>query len=226
MVQVEWQHLSYFLPTDDFFFSSCQLTTDDCQLFLPANFFFPMPALKYIPNYTIDDYRQWEGDWELWDGIPVAMSPSPFGRHQWSSVSIAASIKQQLDAQSCDDCFVLMETDWIIGDRTVVRPDIAVCCGEFPERFIESAPTLIVEVLSDSTAEKDRHSKRALYESQGVQQYLILDTTAERFQVERLVDGNYVEQPNNEPLSIRLHDDCQLELRVPRRKARKKTTDK
>ncbi len=46
-------------------------------------------ALKYIPNYTLTDYRRWEGDWELWDGIPVSMSPSPFGTHQWAATQIA-----------------------------------------------------------------------------------------------------------------------------------------
>ncbi|WP_261344782.1 hypothetical protein [Neorhodopirellula pilleata] len=29
-----------------------------------------MTALrKYVPHYTFADYRTWEGDWELWDGI-------------------------------------------------------------------------------------------------------------------------------------------------------------
>ncbi len=39
-------------------------------------------AKKYLPHYTIDDYQLWAGDWELWNGIAVAMTPSPFGRHQ------------------------------------------------------------------------------------------------------------------------------------------------
>ncbi len=38
-------------------------------------------AKKYVPHYGLDDYQNWEGDWELWAGIPVSMSPSPFGRH-------------------------------------------------------------------------------------------------------------------------------------------------
>ncbi len=37
---------------------------------------------KYMPRYTIDDYKLWEGDWELIDGIPFAMTPSPFGKYQ------------------------------------------------------------------------------------------------------------------------------------------------
>ncbi len=37
---------------------------------------------KYQPHYTVEDYRQWKGDWELWYGTAVAMSPSPFGPHE------------------------------------------------------------------------------------------------------------------------------------------------
>ncbi|WP_457626586.1 hypothetical protein [Persephonella sp.] len=34
-------------------------------------------AEKYLPNYTVEDYKQWEGDWELIEGIAYAMVPSP-----------------------------------------------------------------------------------------------------------------------------------------------------
>ncbi len=27
-------------------------------------------ALRYPPRYTIKDYLQWEGDWELVEGVP------------------------------------------------------------------------------------------------------------------------------------------------------------
>lgn len=175
-----------------------------------------MHAIKYIPRYTVEDYRQWEGDWELWDGIPVAMSPIPFGRHQWAATRLAAMISQQLDMQGCTDCFVLMETDWIVSDTTVVRPDVVVCCGEFPERHIETPPILIIEVLSEGTGEKDRTSKRALYASEKVPHYLMLDTTKESFQVQRLVGDTYVEQLNGEPIQVSLHQGCELSFIVPR----------
>lgn len=37
---------------------------------------------KYLPKYTYDDYKNWEGKWELIDGIPYAMSPAPRIEHQ------------------------------------------------------------------------------------------------------------------------------------------------
>lgn len=39
-------------------------------------------AIKILPHYTYEDYRQWERQWELIDGIPFAMSPAPTPRHQ------------------------------------------------------------------------------------------------------------------------------------------------
>lgn len=42
----------------------------------------------YLPHYTYDDYARWEGDWELIEGVPFAMSPAPSIRHQSLSVSI------------------------------------------------------------------------------------------------------------------------------------------
>jgi hypothetical protein len=28
-------------------------------------------APRYQPHYTVDDYRLWEGRWELWHGLDV-----------------------------------------------------------------------------------------------------------------------------------------------------------
>ena len=41
-----------------------------------------MPAYV-LEKYTYEDYKQWEGDWELIDGIPQAMAPSPALKHQF-----------------------------------------------------------------------------------------------------------------------------------------------
>jgi Uma2 family endonuclease len=136
---------------------------------------------KYLPHYTYADYASWQGDWELWHGVPVAMTPSPFGRHQWIAGEISYQFQNSL-RRECQDCFVLMETDWIVADDTVVRPDVVIVCGEFPERHIMVPPRLIVEILSPSTEEKDRTAKRDLYASQAVEYYLIVDPTAKRIE--------------------------------------------
>ncbi|WP_301924323.1 hypothetical protein [Ferruginibacter sp.] len=36
-------------------------------------------AVKILPHYTYEDHCQWEGRWEIIEGIPFAMSPAPVG---------------------------------------------------------------------------------------------------------------------------------------------------
>ncbi len=54
-----------------------------------------------IPPQTVDDYRHWQGDWELVEGIPIAMSPSPFGPHKRLVDDIADALKHQMQIGRC-----------------------------------------------------------------------------------------------------------------------------
>jgi hypothetical protein len=45
-------------------------------------------APRYEPHYSVSDYLQWEGDWELWNGTAVAMSPSPLGPHERAAAKL------------------------------------------------------------------------------------------------------------------------------------------
>jgi len=170
---------------------------------------------KYSPHYTLVDYQQWQGEWELWRGVAVAMSPSPFGRHQWIAGEISYQFKDSL-RDACRDCFVLTETDWIVADDTVVRPDIVIVCGTFPERHIMEPPRLIVEVLSPSTQEKDRTAKLDLYASQGVDFYLLVDPIMKCVQVfhRDVASSKYDLMPCEEKLSFELGTECVARLDV------------
>ena len=147
-------------------------------------------AIRYTPNYSANEYRTWQGDWELWHGVPVSMSPSPTAKHQRLSFVIASILNTASEAEGCD-CTVVYETDWQVDETTVVRPDISVLCSGMPEQFIDYSPSLIVEVLSPATAGKDRTEKRALYRREGVQVYMLVDPENETIDVLNLVDGDY-----------------------------------
>jgi len=45
-------------------------------------------ALAYQEYYTFEDYQQWEGDWELIEGMPYAMAPSATVTHQTVGLNI------------------------------------------------------------------------------------------------------------------------------------------
>ena len=106
-----------------------------------------------------------------------------------------------------------METDWIVADDTVVRPDVVIVCGEFPERHIMAPPRLIVEILSPTTEEKDRTAKRDLYAFQAVEYYLIVDPMVKRIEafqrdaVTGLFDVLRTLSPDG-PMEFQLSENC------------------
>jgi len=154
-----------------------------------------MKRINYIPLYTYEDYRQWKGEWELIGGHPHAMSPSASFRHQKTSASIIHSLTGLLDGTDCcrKGCTAVADVDWIVDDDTVVRPDVMIVCGKITEHYLHFPPALIVEILSPSTALKDRNIKHNLYEAQGVRYYILVEPDTLSAQVLELVDGEYVE---------------------------------
>jgi len=83
-----------------------------------------MAAPDHLPHYTYDDYKLWEGNWELYEGFPVAMSPAPMIIHQ----TLAGNIITQLNngiSEECYKCAALGEADYKLADDTILRPG---CC--------------------------------------------------------------------------------------------------
>jgi len=61
-----------------------------------------LTALKIedLPQYTYQDYAQWEGRWELINGIPYAMVPMPRIKHQRVCGKIYNYLSELLDART------------------------------------------------------------------------------------------------------------------------------
>lgn len=177
---------------------------------------------RYEPRYTIDDYRHWEGRWELWNGFPVSMTPSPFGRHAKALTDAAATFKQAVDAAEADDAgcraTVLTEIDWIVAADTVVRPDLVVVCGGVPERHVESPPAIVVEVLSAATRQRDQTVKRELYREQGVGWYVLIDPDAGSVEIlERTAASGgpaWVQRPATAAVEMTVCGRCRLTVPV------------
>lgn len=147
--------------------------------------------IEDLPRYTYEDYSQWEGRWELIHGVAYAMSPSPGIEHQAISQQIASQLQRVLE--HCAACHALLPVDWKIDEETVVQPDNLVVCGELEKTaYLNKAPVLIFEVLSKSTAHKDRTTKYRLYEREGVKYYVLVDPVERLAKVYRLLDGRYM----------------------------------
>lgn len=168
-------------------------------------------AAKYRPHYTYDDYCQWEGRWELIEGMPYAMSPAPIPAHQ--RVSVLLSIQFEKALKKCKKCKVYAPLDWKIKEETIVQPDLLIVCDKIEKKFLDFNPALLVEILSPATASKDRGEKMELYQSQQVKYYLIVDPQFEKIEIYEYINTQY--EPvaiNPDKFLFRLHSNCTTEV--------------
>ena len=151
-------------------------------------------ALKkdYFPHYTYEDYCQWEGKWEIISGIAYAMTPAPSVLHQAVSHKIDGQLFQLLE--DCENCHALLPVDWQVAEDTIVQPDHLVIYGSLPEGSkLTKTPSLIFEILSNSTRKKDENLKFDLFEAAGVLYYCLVDPEKQAAKLYLLENGRYTE---------------------------------
>jgi len=147
--------------------------------------------LEDLPTYTYEEYLKWEDNWELIYGVAYAMSPAPMIKHQNISAKIARYLGEAVE--NCKKCQSLLPVDWKISNETIVQPDNSVICHTPKnEAYITKAPKIIFEILSKSTAKKDKGLKYDLYEREGVTYYIIVDPKESIAKVYQLKDGKYI----------------------------------
>ncbi len=149
-----------------------------------------MGAVDYREHYTYENYKDWEGDWEIIHGFPYAMSPKPMIKHQ----QVSGKIFSELDKKnSCDKCLVAIEIDYKVSDDTIVSPDVLLACGEdLGDKYLKKTPSIVYEILSPSTQRKDRDEKYKLYEKEGIKYYIIVDSQTKIAEIYVLEDTKYV----------------------------------
>ena len=139
-------------------------------------------------NLAYDDWEEqsWE---ELIDGKPVAMSPRPSPLHNSVANNIYRILSTFLLGKPCrpfDD-----GTTVFLTEKDHFVPDGMIICDKNKVRGngVHGAPDLVVEVLSPSSKRRDRHYKKAVYESCGVREYWIVDPAAMSVEQYLLEDG-------------------------------------
>lgn len=140
------------------------------------------PIEKY---YTYADILSWkEGErTEIINGDLYMMAP-PLRIHQEVLSELHRQIANFLSDKPCKVYPApfgvrLFEKDNDTPDNvdTVVEPDITVVCdnSKLDDRGCKGAPDLIIEILSPSTARRDRFVKLNLYQRAKVREYWIVD---------------------------------------------------
>ena len=159
-------------------------------------------SARILPSYTYDDYVNWEGEWEIIDGIPYAMSPMASPRHQSIANEIGVSFSVALKSKNCK-CKVYQPIDVKIDESTVVHPDLLIVCKPIEKQYLDFPAELVIEILSPSTRLKDQITKKELYQNFGIRYYLIVDPDTNKITYYQLgSDGKYEEVEKSEGFQL------------------------
>jgi len=161
--------------------------------------------LAYEEYYTYEDYRKWEGDWELIHGMPYAMAPFALPKHQFISSKIVTKLNILL--RNCPKCNALMETEIMVSDDTILRPDVMVYCDEIKNKLTKTPP-IIVEVTSKSTLKRDELIKKEIYAQEGVKYYILVSSEDKNIKIYKNYHGRFVK----EDIKKFEFDECEIEV--------------
>ncbi len=146
---------------------------------------------------TYDDYAALPNDgrtYQLLEG-DLFVTPTPKTTHQRVSRNLGHILHAHIKQRHLGAVYYA-PVDVILGDNTVVQPDILFVGRQrlnlVSERGIEGGPDVIVEILAPTTRAVDRTTKMHLYTQAGVREYWIVDPEAETLEVFALDAGAYV----------------------------------
>lgn len=147
-------------------------------------------ATKAQIKFTYEDYKSLPYSethrYELIEG-ELIMVPSPDTEHQDIVGNLFRALSAHVTKHRLGKVYVA-PLDVVLGDEEeVVQPDILYISPErrgiITREEIRGAPDLVVEVLSPSTAQRDRTLKKKVYARHGVQEYWIVDPQAQTVEV-------------------------------------------
>jgi Uma2 family endonuclease len=131
-----------------------------------------------------------ETRYEMYNGRLVAMSPRAATNHNVVLGNIFCIFRNFLRGRACTP---FTDTDVYLTENDSFVPDVMIVCNRDIVKTdgIYGAPDLVVEILSPSTAKKDKGYKKDLYEKCGVKEYWIVEVETQSIEVYLLQDGKY-----------------------------------
>ncbi|MYH61813.1 MAG: Uma2 family endonuclease [Caldilineaceae bacterium SB0675_bin_29] len=147
---------------------------------------------------TYEDYLKTSDDerYELLDGELITM-PAPSIAHQHVAVKLATRLDTFVEDKDLGVVY-FAPTDVVLSETHVVQPDLMFISSEragiVTSANIQGAPDLLVEIRSDSTAERDENLKRKLYAKFGVKEYWLVNPDARTITVLLLGEDGYTER--------------------------------
>jgi len=177
------------------------------------------PSIATSHDWTVARLHALPDDgnrYEIIDGV-LHVTPSPTSGHQWALGQLFARLLPYARQIGLD--VMLSPADIQYSERTVVQPDLFAFRNPSdiaPRSWADVQPLLLaIEIVSPSSRRRDRGVKRRLFQTEGVQEYWVVDaarraierTTPESEQVEVLtVDLIWQPDATSAPLVLDLRE--------------------
>jgi len=168
---------------------------------------------RSLRNFTAEEYLMIEvqSDYksEFFDGEIYAMAGASYN-HVQIAENTFISLRTQLKQKSCHAHMLDLRTK---AGSAYTYPDVLVICGEpiFSDRYDTVAnPTVLIEVLSDSTEKTDRTIKFEKYKQiETLKEYLLISQNEARFELFRRTDAGWLSDVSTATMQLKSID-CTL----------------
>lgn len=171
-----------------------------------------------LEKWTYDKYRELPDDgnrYEVLEG-ELHMTPAPSSYHQKISRRIQF-LFYELERAGKGEIYNA-PVDLLMPGAQPAQPDLVYLTSKqlaaVTERGIEGVPDLVVEILSPSTATRDRVDKLHIYRKAGVKRYLIVDVQARSIEVLLLDGKSYRVEASLGPADEHLFEDYGVKISV------------
>jgi Uma2 family endonuclease len=153
--------------------------------------FNKLKKFKRTVSLSVTEFLEWENQQEtrheLIDGEVVAMTGGTVA-HAALIMQMGATLLNHLKGTPCR---VFTSDLKVQAAENIFYPDVVVSCAQQDNNDVLcNNPKLIIEILSNSTSNKDRHKKRLAYQQiTSLEEYVLVAQEAKCIEIYRRADN-------------------------------------
>jgi Uma2 family endonuclease len=143
---------------------------------------------------SLQEFLEWadEDVWAEWeDGEVIFLSPASFG-HQKIVGFLATLLHLFLEERDMGEVLTAPFSMWLPVSKRVREPDENL--DRIKKNFLDGPADLVIEIVSEDSVLRDRGTKFAEYELDGVKEYWLIDPDRERADFFVLGEGGRFER--------------------------------
>jgi Uma2 family endonuclease len=150
---------------------------------------------------SLQEFLEWadEDVWAEWeDGEVIFLSPASYRTSKIVGFLATLLIGSFLEERDMGEVLTAPFSMWLPVSKRVREPDILVVLKENLDRikknFLDGPADLVIEIVSEDSVLRDRGTKFAEYELDGVKEYWLIDPDRERADFFVLGEGGRFER--------------------------------